>query len=203
MRLKIIRKKIRGSPRKRVVLLTTKHEYVIFTIILILLLIVGTIKNAFAAEMVIAIADTGTKDLSATFLDIVKCAGKIAFMFGYVDFTNAIAAQDGGAMFPPLKKMLGGITLNSATYFLKKSSIYSAISGGKAVGGIGTLITTIVTVIDAAISAYGVMVLARGLMDMGTAIGDRDIVGVKRGLLAGISGILAGGCGALMAIVGF
>ena len=56
---------------------------------------------------------------------------------------------------------------------------------------------------DAAISAYGVMVLARGLMDMGTAIGDRDIVGLKRGLLAGISGILVGGCGALMAIVGF
>lgn len=202
--------KIRSEPKKkkkrnRKPILETRQERISFAIILLIILLLNTVKIALASngvQPVLATKDTGTKNLSATFLDIIKCGGKVAFLFGFVEFANSISSHDGGAMLPPIRKMAAGLVCVNMSVFLKSSKVYDAISGGTAVDNIGQTLKVINAIANAAVGAYGAILLVRGIMELGSAIGDRDIVSMKRSLLVTVSGIIAVGAAALATAMG-
>lgn len=145
---------------------------------------------------------TGTEDLSITFLKIIKCVGKVTFILGYIEFTDAMAMGDSGHYLKPIKKMSCGIILSCMKYFLSLVGAYQVIADGNEVSNINRLCNMINNIISAIVACYGAIVAGKGFSALGSAISSRDAVQFKRGVMLAVAGVCAGAASVIAAFIG-
>lgn len=176
----------------------TKTRLLSFLVVVVLMAF-KTSKVALAAGDNVS---TGTEDLSMTFLKIIKCVGKVSFIFGYLEFTDAMGMGDGAHYLKPIKKMCCGIVLCCVPYFLSLVGAYQAIANGTEVSNINRVCSMINNIISVIVASYGAIVAGKGFSALGTSISARDIVQFKKGVMLTLSGVCAGAASLVAIFVG-
>ena len=134
-------------------------------------------------------------NLSNTFYKIINLAGYVTFINGYMDFTASLEGKDSNGMIVPARKMFAGAVLCCTDYFLQSVGVWGAVSSGKSVSNIDSIITAISSIVTVFASGAGLLSTIHGVQKLATAYAAHDMptmISYVKSIFAGVLMMFAG-----------